>query len=109
MLESPLFKKRVRVDDAIKYASEIALVESYSIKNNQKRSNSSHARTFTNTSNIVVAVSITNSGLGLTLCRGLEDSEGCNGGGVKRLTVCYHGNTTPLRQEELESSALQAL
>lgn len=30
------------------------------------------------------------------------------GGGVKRLTVCYHGNATPLRQEEAEFNPLQS-
>lgn len=30
-------------------------------------------------------------------------------GGVKRLTVCYHGNATPLRQEEPESGPLRSL
>ncbi|KAI4488972.1 hypothetical protein M0804_004470 [Polistes exclamans] len=77
---------------------------------NSSSSSSSHARTFTNTSNTSSLPWVSRTlGLGLTLRRGLEDSEGCNGGGVKRLTVCYHGNTTPLRQEEPESNALQAL
>lgn len=48
---------------------------------------------------------------GLTRRRKHKDSsewKGCVEGGVKRLTVCYHGNATPLRQEEPESSLLQS-
>lgn len=41
--------------------------------------------------------------------RGTRGNRSGVAGGVKRLTVCYHGNATPLRQEEPESGPLRSL